>query len=337
MGTGPFKLAEWRSGTSMTLERNDDYWDSSLMPKVKTLELRFIADESTAINALRGGEIDGQYFYTPPAGLNQVTGSETCDVHFGESLVFWSMIPLAKEGPFADPRVRRALLMATDREAIAKVIFQDTAMPARVLSPPSSWGTAEEVWQAAYDAIPEPAVDIEGAKALVVEAGAEGAQLKIACQGSSIAHSQTADIVKQAAEQIGLDLEIEVIPVQRYGSLYWDPKAQEGIDAFFSTWYSNFADPLDNYYQIGPGGVSNYNGYENAEVTEQLSAALAETDDVKRAEIGVQIQATLTDDVVWFPLVYQSNILVMNNRMSGAVASFPYLYYPWAASIGGVE
>ena len=91
------------------------------------------------------------------------------------------------------------------------------------------------------------------------EAGATGKTITLAAQGSSIVHSQTADILKANAAELGINIEIKVIPVQRYGSLYWDPKTQEGIDAFLSTWYGNVGDPLDLYATIGPGGSNNYN------------------------------------------------------------------------------
>jgi len=269
--------------------------------------------------------------------LNQLKDAPECDVYFGQSLVFWSLLTLAKDGPFADPRVRQALLLATDRDAIAKVVFQGTATPARVVSPPSSWSYAKDVYQAAYDAIPAPAVDLEQAKKLVEEAGATGKTITLAAQGSSIVHSQTADILKANAAELGIDIEIKIIPVQRYGSLYWDPKAQEGIDAFLSTWYGNVGDPLDLYATIGPGGSNNYNGWNPPEAKAELDAALAATDDTERAEHVVKVQTAFTDDNVWLPLTYQSNILIMSKRISGAVASFPYLYYPWAATIGGVE
>lgn len=337
MGTGPFKLVSWQSGTSMTLARNDAYWDSTLQPRVKNLEFRFIADESTAANALRSGEIDGMYYYLPPAALNTLKGAPECDVYFGHSLVFWSLLTLAKDGPFADPRVRQALLLATDRQAIATVVFQGTASPARVVSPPSSWSYAKDVYQAAYDAVPAPAVDLEKAKQLVQEAGASGKTITLAAQGSSIVHSQTADILKANAAELGIDIEIRVVPVQRYGSLYWDPKAREGIDAFLSTWYGNVGDPLDLYATIGPGGSNNFNAWNPPEARAELDAAMAATDDAQRAEHVVNVQTAFTNDSVWLPLTYQTNTLVMNKRISGAVASFPYLYYPWAAQIGGVN
>ena len=153
-GDGPVQVHRMAVGHLDDLAPNDDFWDATLQPMVKTLELRFIADESTAANGLGGGEIDGMYYYLPPAALSQLKDAPECDVYFGRSLVFWSLLTLAKGSPFADPRVIQALLLATDRDAIAKVVFQGTATPARVVSPPSSWSYAKDIYQAAYDAIP---------------------------------------------------------------------------------------------------------------------------------------------------------------------------------------
>lgn len=129
MCTGPFKFHGWKSGDSMTLTRYDHYWDKALKAKSESLVLRFIADETTAVNALRSGEVDGQYFYLPPAGLGQLQKSTTGSVTLGRSLTFWALLGSAKSGPYADPRVRQALSLALDRAAISKVVFQGTASP----------------------------------------------------------------------------------------------------------------------------------------------------------------------------------------------------------------
>lgn len=88
--TGPFKLASWEPGKAINLEKNENYWDADLIPKVEKLSFSFIADESTAINALRSGDVDGQFLYLPPAGLSQLEGSDAT-ITFGESYIFWSL------------------------------------------------------------------------------------------------------------------------------------------------------------------------------------------------------------------------------------------------------
>ncbi|MER6985077.1 ABC transporter substrate-binding protein, partial [Streptomyces carpinensis] len=101
MCTGPFEFASWKPGDSLRLTRNDHYWNSELKAKSRTLLFRFIADETTAVNALRSGEVDGQYFYLPPAGLSQLRDSRAGSVTLGRSLTFWALLGAARSGPYA--------------------------------------------------------------------------------------------------------------------------------------------------------------------------------------------------------------------------------------------
>ncbi|MFF0868472.1 ABC transporter substrate-binding protein [Nonomuraea sp. NPDC003560] len=332
MCTGPYKYGSWKSGDALTITRNDAYWDTALRPKTKELVFRFIADETTAINALRSGEVDGQYFYLPPAGLGQLQQSPTGSVTLGKSLTFWTLLGAAKSGPYADPKVRQALSLALDRAAISKVVFQGTAMPQRTLAGAEYWGYQRDAFQKAHDAIPPETPDLAKAKQLLTEAGSPTQTITIGIQGSSAVHEQTANLIKATGEALGLKIEIKVIPVEQYGNLYSDPKAREGIDAFFSTWYGNVPDPLDIYTVFLAGGRTNFNDY--AAVNADIAKARAAYDEAERAGLVTAIQQKVTTDVPWMPLNNLPVILYMNKRVTGAVASFPYLYYPWAARLG---
>ncbi|MFJ2721716.1 ABC transporter substrate-binding protein [Streptomyces sp. NPDC087437] len=332
MCTGPFTFAGWKPGDSLRLTRNDDYWNAELKPKSKTLVFRFIADETTAVNALRSGEVDGQYFYLPPAGLSQLVDSPTGSVTLGRSLTFWALLGAAKSGPYADPRVREALSAALDRPGIARVIFQGAAAPESTLANSDYWGYAADTFHAAHDALPAAKPDLARAKRLLKAAGKPSRPLTIGIQGSSAVHEQTASIIKAAGEDLGLDVRIKVIPVEQYGNLYSDPKAREGIDAFLSTWYGNMPDPLDVYRVFTKGGRSNFDDY--ASVDGAVRQAQAAYDPQQRAELVGGIQTAVSRDVPWTPISSLPVILYMNKRITGAVASFSYLYYPWAAGIG---
>ncbi|MFE2989707.1 ABC transporter substrate-binding protein [Streptomyces sp. NPDC059262] len=332
MCTGPFKFHDWKSGDSMTLTRNDHYWDKALRAKSESLVLRFIADETTAVNALRSGEVDGQYFYLPPAGLGQLQKSTTGSVTLGRSLTFWALLGSAKSGPYADPRVRQALSLALDRAAISKVVFQGTASPQRALTGSDYWGYERKTYQKAYEALPPETTDLAKAKELLVQAGSPTKPIVIGVQGSSAVHEQTANLLKATGEALGLDIEIRVVPVEQYGNLYSDPKARKGIDAFLSTWYGNVPDPLDIYTVFRKGGRTNFSDYKA--VDGAIAKARAEGDPAARASLVTRIQEKVTRDVVWMPLNNLPVILYMNKRVTGAVPSFPYLYYPWAAGLG---
>ncbi|RGE21999.1 ABC transporter substrate-binding protein [Leucobacter sp. wl10] len=335
MCSGPFALDSWEPGKAITLVKNENYWDKNLIPKVDKLSFSFIADESTAINALRSGDVDGQYFYLPPAGLGQIEGSKA-SITYGKSYIFWTLRALQETGTFSNPKVREALLAAIDRKAIADVVFQGAAIPSPVLAGPGYYGDDEAgaLFQKAYDGY-DLAPDIERAKKLLAEAGDVSAPIVIGVQGSSAVHEQTANLIQAAGEAIGLTIETKVIPVEQFGNIYFDPKAREGLDGFFTTYYGNMSDPLDVYSVFTPGGSNNFTGYDAA--GEEITRARQTVDPVERAKLTIAAQEKITRDLPWVPLGDLPVILVQNDRVSGATASSAYLGYPWAATIGGVE
>ena len=333
MCTGPFRFASWSPGRDLVIERNDAYWDAALRPHAERIEFTFIADESTAVNALRSGEIDGQYFYLAPAGLIQLQNDDALTLDYGESLVFYALIAANETGPLADDRVRRALSAIIDRAAIANVELQGAALPAPSLAGPEYWGYEEDAFAAAYDEY-DASTDPELAEQLLDEAGPQD-PIVIGIQGSSAVHEQTANVIQAAGRKLGLDIRTKVIPVEQFGNLYNDPKAREGLDGFFTTWYGNFPDPLEAYTPFVEGGYNNYGGYDA--VSDEVSAAIATLDPEERARRVIAIQDAVTRDVPWTPLVSLPTILVQGADVSGATASMAYLYYPWAAAIGGKE
>lgn len=335
MCTGPFSLDSWEPGKAINLVKNESYWDTNLIPKVEKLSFSFIADESTAVNALRSGDVDGQFFYLPPAGLSQLDDSDA-SITFGKSYIFWSLRAIQETGTFSNPKVREALLAAIDSQAIADVVFQGAAIPSPVIAGPSYYADDEagKLFQDAFDSY-EVKPDLEKAKALLAEAGDISAPIVLGVQGSSAVHEQTANLIQAAGEAIGLKIETKVIPVEQFGNLYFDAKAREGLDGFFTTYYGNVTDPLDVYTTFTPDSSNNFIKYDGA--AQELDDARKTLDPVKRAEYTIAAQEKITRDLPWLPMGDLPVILVQNKAISGATASSAYLGYPWAATIGGVE
>jgi peptide/nickel transport system substrate-binding protein len=331
MCTGPFAFRKWAPGQSVQLTRNDRYWDPKLKAVSSGLELTFVADESTSVLALSSGELDGQFFYLPPAGLEKLRSSDKATVTMGDSLIYWTLIGAAKSGPYADPRIRRALSLALDRKALAAATFQGAAIPAKSLAPPATWTYEPDTFKSAYDALPSTDADFEEAQKLVKDAGSPKDPITLAVQGSSAVHEQTANLIQAAGQSIGLDIKIRSVPVEQYGNLYVDPKARAGVDAFLSTYYG-VADPVDSYTMFTKGDYSNFSEYDD--VSDQVAQARTETDPAARAKIVDELQAKVIGDVAWMPLEFLPVILAQSDRITGATASSNYLYYPWAAAIG---
>ncbi|MHC6219784.1 ABC transporter substrate-binding protein [Arthrobacter sp. MMS24-S77] len=332
--TGPFSLDAWQAGKSIELKKNPNYWNAQLMPHAERVSFSFIADESTAINALRSGDVDGQFFYLPPTGLSQLANNDKVTTTYGKSLVFFALAGASEDGPFADPRVRQAILSVIDRKAIADVVFQGAAIPAATLAGPDYWANEKDTFKQAADKF-STAPDIEAAKKLVTAVGPITKPIVLGVQSSSAVHEQTANLIQAAAASIGLKVETKVIPVEQFGNLYRDPAARKGLDGFFTTWYGNYSDPIDIYQVFRKGDPNNFNNYTAADAL--VNKAIGTLDNAERAKITVQAQELVTRDAAWLPLTYEPTTLVQSKHISGATASIGYLYFPWAATIGGVK
>jgi len=336
IGTGPFVFKNWAQGSSIVLTRNESYWDSSHAPKVREIDFSFIPQESTMTTALLSGEIDGAY-HTPYSGLDQLRGTSSGKLYLGKSMIFTEIIIAGTTGPLTDHRLRTALLLAIDRPALAKTVYNGAATPLKnTVVPLPEWGYGQVQAKAAWAKLPPPTVDLAQAKKLVAQAGpAAKKTMVIATRASFQRYINIATIVQAAATQIGLSVQIKPIAPNSYGDLFFSAKARSGIDMFISENYADIPEPLEILFPaVIPGQFYNYNGYNNPSVTSDLSQAIKEESDPKRASLVLSAQAVMANDLAALPLANPAVPLFLSKRITGAPASFCYLYYPWARDLG---
>ncbi|MBU0596194.1 ABC transporter substrate-binding protein, partial [Candidatus Bipolaricaulota bacterium] len=164
-GTGPFVVESYQAEDRIVMRANDDYFVAG-MPRLDRLEFIFFSDQVAAVNALRGGQVD-MAWRMPMAlylGLQNEAGIVTTDVMTNG----FDLVRLrADQPPGDDPRVRQALKMATDREAI----FQFVQLGVGSIGNDTPFGPlyAETGY---YDrSLASPAYDPVAARALLEDAG----------------------------------------------------------------------------------------------------------------------------------------------------------------------
>ncbi|MCM0673312.1 ABC transporter substrate-binding protein [Micromonospora phytophila] len=333
--TGPFQLSKWTKGQSITLTRAENYWDPTRKAKAKSFELVIVSDPTTQLNALTTGEVDGTYG-PPVEGRQKLLDSGIGKLYFGPTTSTVNFIVNDFTGPLKDVRIRKALWLAIDREGLIKAAYKGRAEASRAVAAKLTWGGAPDVYRTAYDALPEPKQNLDQAKQLVAEVGAPAEPIVVAISSSPV-FAPLANEMKAAGERIGLKVELKTIAPDQYGSLFGGAEARKDIDLFFTSWYADIADALQIYQNWESKSFANYGKYSNPQYDELYARALSESDPVKRAELVVQLQKITVDDMVWLPIVNGPNSVFMNNRISGAPATNAYLYYPWAAQIGGTK
>jgi peptide/nickel transport system substrate-binding protein len=339
VGTGPFKFTSWNQGANIALARHDEYWDTEHAPKTKAVQFSFIPEESTMTTGLLSGEIDGAY-HTPYSGLNQLRSTSAGKLYLGKSMLFTVIYIATTTGPMADVNIRRALLMAIDRKALAQTVYNGAATPLpNTQLPLGQWGYARSQAAAAFAKLPQPEVDVEGAKKLAAKGDTSGTVV-IGTRASFQRYINIASIIQDAGKKIGLDIRIKAINPNDYGDLFFSSDARKGIDLFVSENYADIPEPLETLYdtvtpQPPDAAVSyNYDNYDNPMVTQDLDKAIGESDDDKRAALIIDAQSVLAKQPANLPLVSPAVPLFLNSRVTGAPASFCYLYYPWARDVG---
>lgn len=332
--TGPFSLAEWKSGESITLQRYDDYWDDELRARSGEVEFIFMNDSTARVNALKSGEVDGGWMI-PMDAVAQLESSGVGDVHFGMSTAVSSLIVSNLDGPLGDLRVRKALLMALDREGIVDAAAKGYGDVTNALTTESVWvGASDSALESAFEGLDEYPYDLDEAKRLVEEAGAVGEEITYATAPIGSDFNIIAQATAAAAESIGLKATIETVTPNAYTALFSDPSAREGIDLFYTVWYLSSPDPLEMYSVLRTDEFSNYGGWSDPEFDQVVNEAIAIDDPAARSEKTAEAQRMANEQLPWLPLFTGPMPVFVGERITGVAPSIAFLYHPWAATIG---
>ncbi|MFI6251934.1 ABC transporter substrate-binding protein [Streptomyces sp. NPDC051016] len=336
MCSGPFKLDSWKTGQGVKLVPNTGYWDTSQpKPRLTSLTIIGAADDATLTAGIKTGSISGGY---PMAlsTLGQLKNDPAVNVYQGAPFATASMVVSATKGPLADPKIRKALSYAIDRQGIINTVFKGAANLPHAIAPPGTWGYAKDTFTKAYSELPEMTQDLAKAKELATQANAAGQTITLGTS-SGIPTVQTETLaVKAAAEAIGLKVKLNNVSPANFINFFTDPKAYGSVDMFPTMNYPDYADPAALYRTFAlPSGTQNFNRWSNADVTRYLDAARGESDPAKRAEDVVAAQKIITEQLTWIPLAAPNTVLIMNKAVTGAPATFQYMFGPWAVHLGG--
>jgi peptide/nickel transport system substrate-binding protein len=339
MCSGPFKLDDWTSGQSLTMSRNEDYWDPDRIPLARTVEFSFISDAVALAQALDAGEIDGGYEISS-SSVPSLEQSDAGRIVYGPSMKGTYLYVANPGGVLGDLKVREALQVAVDRESLAEVVYHGAAAPLYAYLTPATWPNDQvDAFQAAYDELAEKrAYDPETAKELVEESTYDGTPIVIGIQAGDETSSRTAQLVQQQGKAIGLNVEIKPLQPLVFNEAGYDATKREGLDLLLSYSFNAAHDPVEPLgYDYLPGSPYNYTNYDDPEVTELLNDARRSFDDAERAQMLIEAQAIYEESHTKIPLVSNYTTLFLNDDLGGAVTSLAYWSMPALAFVGSAD
>jgi peptide/nickel transport system substrate-binding protein len=327
VGSGPFKLGEWKRGVSITLVRNPDYnWGPSEVNNkgpvsLDQLVFKVIPDASTQMAALQAGDIDA-IFVTEPSQLNQAQADKGLHI---EPINLDSLIYLGyncAKPPFDDVKVRQALSYAVNKGDIVKTALGGLGMDAGTPLPPSLLGYDQSLQS--YGQGYDPAK----AKALLTEAGfsqgtdgswqKDGKKLGGKLLTSNRAPNEAiATLLQSQFKAIGVPVEIQ----QLDSAAVMQASTEGNFDLLL--WRYDWNDPDALAIYLGSSRIRQTNRvfYSNKQVDDLLAKGLAEFDVTKRAQLYQEAQKTILAEAPWQPLYYPMEGLVYRDRVNGLIIS----------------
>jgi len=334
MCSGAYQLDSWVPSTGVVAKANPNYWNGPT-PKVSQITLKGLADDASMTSALQTGEIAGTY---PQAisTLTELQKSKTVAVYQGKGQVQDLLVISNQTSALGDVRVRQALSLALDRQSIVDTVYKGAAIIPHWLSNIGTFGYSSDTFQAAYDELPAYAQDLEKAKSLIKEAGAEGKTIRIGMSSAIAVTAGDAAAYQAAGEAIGLKVELKSVSPDNFINFFIDPKAREDVDAFPTMNLGDYPDPASMMQSIVlANGSQNYSQFKDEKLTSLLDEARQTADETKRADLVVQALQRYNEVLPWIPTAHPTNVLLLNKELSGAVASFSYTSAPWANDLGG--
>jgi peptide/nickel transport system substrate-binding protein len=227
-------------------------------------------------------------------------------------------------------------MMAINREALLQAAEQGYGTTTDALTTKNVWvGAQPSTVNSAFESLDKQDYNLDEARRLIKEAGATGKKFVYATASLTAAFDITSRAVASAAREIGLAPEIQTMSNDKYTTLFSDPEARKGVDLFETSWYLSSAEPLEMYSVLRTGDFSNYGGWSNAEYDQLINSAVGTEDDAERNRLTAQAAKIASQDVVWSPLYETVTALWLGKRITGVTPSINYMYYPWAATIGG--
>ena len=288
VGTGPFKFASWDFDEKVTLVRFDDYHGENAL--MREVVFRIIPDNTVRTIELETGGADIIYDIQP-TDISRVDGNPDLTLVRDANLSVTYIGFNVDKAPFNDVRVRQAINLAIDMEAVVNTVYRGVGSPAKGPLGPNVWGSNQELegWDR----------DVERARALLAEAGfADGFSTTI-WTNDNLQRVQIAEIVQSQLADVGITVTIEELEWGRY----LQATAAGEHDMFILGWTTVTADAdyglfaLFHSSALGPAGNRTF--FVNERVDELLDIGRRTIDQNVRLQAYLEAQQIIRDEAPW--------------------------------------
>jgi len=322
VGTGPYKFVSWKRGAELVLARNENYWGPK--PTWDRVIYRPMTNAASRVASLLAGDVD--VIEDPPTDdLPRLKQNKKLFVEQAPSVrvVYVALdqynaehspgIQGTDKNPLKDKRVREALSLAIDRNAIVQRVMGGVALPAANLLPYPMLGTSKE-----RTVIPK--ADVDKAKALLKEAGyPEGFSITLGSpSGRYINDAKVAQAIASMWTRIGVKTSVDALAPP----VFFKGRDSYKFSAYLAGWAvstGEMSNPL-NSLVVTPDpargvGTTNRGRYSNPEMDKLVEQAGSTMDDKARAEMLQKASGLVLDDYGILPIQFELSVWAMKSDL----------------------
>jgi len=318
IGTGAYILKNWQNGQSITYEANPNWHGGKAA--IKNLEVRFMADATTAAIALESGDCD-VFYGVDSADLPRLRENKDVNVLSVQSSGFYFIALNTEKTPLDNVKVRKAVALAINRQEIIDGGQDGVGWVTECPITPGIFG-----YQKDFKA---EAQNIDKAKSLLKEAGYEkGFTLDMKTPESSY-YSRPAQVIQEELRQIGITVNLSTmergafnqdVSNRNYESIYfWIGASYPDAD--------NIVYKLFNSEYADAKSVTNMANLKNDDADKLIKDARSSLDDNERIKLYGQL-SKLNDDNAWYiPILTSTNTLCARAELGGAYGNSAAFYF----------
>lgn len=306
VGSGPYSLTEWTRGSKITLKANPHYWQEG-KPYIENAELDIVTEGSARTIKLEAGEVVA--IIDPP--LNQIEALKAKDgIVVGTAVPYRSDFVLLNttKPPFDDERVRRALNMAVDKEALIQGVLYGSGKVAASAMPPMRY---------ADESLEPYAYDLDAAKALMEEAGlGDGFEAELLVNSGIAAHRNVAVALQAMMQPLGVNLNIQMVE----GGTHWQTTKAGNYEMAVSYATSDTIDPdqLIGFLAVNPERANAYHTEWQSEQLNELYQEERVTENGEaRGEMFREMVQILHDGAPYIFLYHPASVWVTRDNVEG--------------------
>lgn len=308
---GAYTMESYVSGDKIVLSKNPEYWQADKV-NIDKIDILMIVDSVTALTAFESNEVDA-LLDVPPAEIPRLLSSDDNFKTFPANASYYLALN-SKKKPFDDIRVRKALTLAIDRNAIVNDVTKGGEDPAHSLIPGVIYDpNGKRFNEVSGDyGIPMDLSKVEEAKQLLAEAGypsGEGFPVVEYLYNTSDLHKTIAETLQQMWKtNLGIDINL----VNMESAVFHQTRVAHDFDITRGGWGGDYNDPLTYLDMFLPGAMPNYSDWTNEEYANLIAEAKVLDGEPRYAKF-YQAEKLLMESYNYIPVYYNVNKTMVNN------------------------